>query len=142
MASFTAAIFATKQRPDDTEHSLFGYALLFEGSRPYWELHIDSHLISFVANPNHILEDGLWQLTEHCSKPVLDNKGIERGSKIKTIEEIHGETACTQARKELPQLLQKTNFSYKLISWPGAWLVNKEAVLAELRKSAIEIDSF
>ena len=46
MSAFAATIFATKPRRNDIEHSLTAYALLFEGERPVWEIHIEGKVVS------------------------------------------------------------------------------------------------
>jgi hypothetical protein len=51
MAEFTAALFATKERNPGQEHSLIAHALLFEGSRPCWEIHIGGMVFRFNPNP-------------------------------------------------------------------------------------------
>ena len=69
MSAFTAAIFATKPRTNNIEHSLNAYALLFEGERPVWEIHIERKVFQYVSNPENILEEGVMQLNKHCQPP-------------------------------------------------------------------------
>jgi len=61
-----AAIFATKPRTNDIEHSLNAYALLFEGERPVWEIHIEGKVFEYISSPEDILEEGVKELNKHC----------------------------------------------------------------------------
>ena len=67
MPAFSAAIFATRPRPMGDEHSLVAYALLFEGSRPHWELHVEDKVFRFIPDPPFIIEDGLAQIAAFTS---------------------------------------------------------------------------
>ena len=74
MAAFSAALFATQKRPDGQEHVLIAHALLFEGSRPYWELYIKGKIFRFIPDPEFQLEEGLWQLNSYCQIPEREYK--------------------------------------------------------------------
>ena len=58
MPAFSVAIFATRLRHMGDEHGLVAYALLFEGSRPHWELHVEDMVFRFIPDPPLLIEDG------------------------------------------------------------------------------------
>lgn len=122
MPEFSAAIFATKERPFGQEHSLQAYALLFEGSRPYWEVCIGGKTFRFIPNPDFILEDGLWQLNNYCQIPQAEYKYDVNENMPLTLEEEFGADICKQYRTAISKELIETGIHFKLIQWPGFWI--------------------
>ena len=141
MSSLTASLFATKPLSNDTEHKLTAYALLFKGSRPIWEIHIGSIVCRFQPHPNHILEDGLWQLNRHCQLPEAEYKQDMQNADPLSLEEAFGEEACLAARKTLTDNLLKTGQHFRLLTWPGVWLPNKETQIADWQKAGVPINT-
>ena len=109
MSAFTAAIFATKPRTNDIEHRLNAYALLFEGERPVWEIHIEGKVFQYISNPEHILEEGVMQLNKHCQPP---NQAID---------------------------LLHSGIHFTLLTWPGVYMPNKEAEIAKWQEQGVVI---
>ena len=109
MSAFTAAIFATKPRTNDIEHSLSAYSLLFEGERPVWEIHIEGKVFEYISSPDHILEEGVMQLNKHC-QPT--NQAIE---------------------------LLHSGIHFTLLTWPGVYMPNKDAQIAKWQKEGVII---
>ena len=109
MSAFTAAIFATKPRTNDFDHSLNGYALLFEGERPVWEIHIEGKVFQFISSPEHILEEGLMQLNTHCQP---DNQAID---------------------------LLHSGIHFTLLTWPGVWMPNKDEQITNWQKKGVNV---
>jgi len=109
MSAFTAAIFATKPRTNDIEHSLNAYALLFEGERPVWEIHIEGKVFQYISNPEDILEEGLIQLNKHCQPP---NQAID---------------------------LLHSGIHFTLLTWPGVYMPNKDAQIAKWQEEGVII---
>ena len=109
MSAFTAAIFATKPRRNDIEHSLNAYALLFEGERPAWEIHIEGKVLQYISSPEHILEEGVMQLNKHC-QPT--NQAID---------------------------LFHSGIHFTLLTWPGAYMPNKETEIAKWQQEGVII---
>lgn len=122
MPEFSAAIFATKERPFGQEHSLQAHALLFEGSRPYWEVFIGGKTFRFIPNPDFILEDGLWQLNNYCQIPDAEYKFDVNNNMPLTLEEEFGADVCKQYRTNISSELITTGIHFKLIQWPGFWI--------------------
>jgi hypothetical protein len=121
MASITAAIFATSIKTT-SEHNLHAFALLFEGSAPYWEIHVRDKIFRFIANPDFILEDGLWQLTDYCKIPYAEYKHDVHNNRPLTIEEEMGDDICTLRRENITLQLYENNLNYKIMTWPGVWM--------------------
>ena len=109
MSAFTAAIFATKPRTNDIEHSLNAYALLFEGERPVWEIHIEGKVFQYISTPEDILEEGVMQLNKHCQ---LSNQAID---------------------------LMHSGIHFTLLTWPGVYMPNKDAQIAKWQKEGVII---
>jgi hypothetical protein len=122
MPEFSAAIFATNERPFGQEHSLQAHALLFEGSRPYWEVYIGGKTFRFIPNPDFILEDGLWQLNNYCQIQESEYKFDINDNMPLTLEEEFGVDICKQYRTNISKELSITGFHFKLIQWPGFWI--------------------
>ena len=139
MSSFTASLFATK--PLTNEHRLSAYALLFEGSRPTWEIHIGGKIFRFNPHPDHILEDGLWQLNMYCQIPESEYKHDVHDAAPLTLEEEFGEEACLAARKTLTENLLKTGQHFRLLTWPGVWMPNKETQIANWQKAGVPMNA-
>ena len=139
MSSFTASLFATMPLID--EHRLIAYALLFEGSRPTWEIHIGSKVFRFNPHSDHILEDGLWQLNLYCQIPQAEYKHDVHNTAPLTLEEEFGEEACQSVRKNLAADLLKTGFHFRLVTWPGVWMPNKETQIADWQKAGVPINT-
>ena len=139
MSSFTASLFATK--PLTNEHRLSAYALLFEGSRPTWEIHIGGKIFRFNPHPDHILEDGLWQLNMYCQIPEAEYKHDVHDAAPFTLEEEFGEEACLAARKTLTDNLLKTGQHFRLLTWPGVWMPNKETQIANWQKAGVPMNA-
>ncbi len=109
MSAFTAAIFATKPRTKDIEHSLNAYALLFEGERPVWEIHIEAKVFQYISTPEDILEEGVMQLNKHCQPP---NQAID---------------------------LLHSGIHFTLLTWPGVYIPNKEAQITKWQEEEVII---
>ena len=109
MSAFTAAIFATKPRTNDIEHSLNAYALLFEGERPVWEIHIEGKVFQYISNPEDILEEGVMQLNKHC-QPT--NQALD---------------------------LLHSGIHFTLLTWPGVYMPNKNAQIAKWQEKGVLI---
>jgi hypothetical protein len=109
MSAFTAAIFATKPRINDIEHSLNAYALLFEGERPVWEIHIEGKVFQYISSPEHILEEGVMQLNKHC-QPT--NQAME---------------------------LLHSGIHFTLLTWPGVYMPNKDAQIEKWQEEGVII---
>jgi hypothetical protein len=109
MSAFTAAIFATKPRTKDIEHSLNAYALLFEGERPVWEIHIEGKVFQYISNPEDILEEGVMQLNTYC-QPA--NQAID---------------------------LLHSGIHFTLLTWPGVYMPNKDAQIAKWQEEGVII---
>jgi hypothetical protein len=139
MSSFTASLFATM--PLTNGHRLSAYALLFEGSRPTWEIHIGSKVFRFNPHSDHILEDGLWQLNLYCQIPQAEYKHDVHNTAPLTLEEEFGEEACQLVRKNLAADLLKTGFHFRLDTWPGVWMPNKETQIADWQKAGVPINT-
>ena len=139
MSSFTASLFATM--PLTNEHRLSAYALLFEGSRPTWEIHIGGKIFRFNPHPDHILEDGLWQLNMYCQIPEAEYKHDVHDAAPFTLEEEFGEEACLAARKTLTDNLLKTGQHYRLLTWPGVWMPTTDTQIADWQKAGVPINA-
>ncbi len=121
MPEVTAALFATKKRPHGQEHSLLAHALLFEGSRPYWEIYIGEKIFRFIANPHFLLEDGLWQLHSYCQISESEYKHDVSGNEPLTLEEEFGKDICKESRDTITNELKESDLHIKLVQWPGFW---------------------
>ena len=109
MSAFTAAIFATKPRTKDIEHSLNAYALLFEGERPVWEIHIEGKVFQHISSPENILEEGLQQLNTYCQ---TTNQAIN---------------------------LLHSGIHFTLLTWPGVYMPNKDEQIAKWQEEGVII---
>ena len=101
MPAFSAAIFATRPRPMGDEHSLIAYALLFEGSRPHWELHLEDKVFRFISEPPFIMEDGLAQIAAFTSGNARQWSADMQKSGASELWELLGEEQCQKLRENL-----------------------------------------
>jgi hypothetical protein len=122
MAEFSAALFATQERPDGPEHRLIAHALLFQGARPYWEVYIKEKLFRFIPHPEFQLEEGLWQLNSYCQIPENEYKFDVSNNAPLTLEEEFGEDTCKSSRDNIVADLLKSGIQIKLVKWPGNWM--------------------
>ncbi len=139
MPEFSAALFATFERPQGPEHGLIAQALLFEGSRPYWEIHIGGKKFLFIAHPDFILEDGLWQLNNYCQIPEYEYKHDVSGNAPLTLEEEFGEEICKQYRTNIVKDLSESGVHFKLIVWPGFWVNKWDAKIKKWQDASVKI---
>lgn len=140
MAEFTAALFATKERNPGQEHSLITHALLFEGTRPCWEMHIGVMVFRFNPNPEFILEDGLWQLNLYCNIPKDEYKYDVNNNEPLPLEEAFGEEECAEQRSNITKELCTTGNHFRLVTWPGVWMPNMENKLEAWQKEGVHIN--
>lgn len=138
MPEFTASIFATQSRTMSSAHSLSAYALLFEGSRPYWELYIRGSVIRFIAHPDYILEEGLSQLFMYLQIPDFELKHDESKSAF-TLEEEFGERACKEMRDQLIHEWEMIGCHIHLTTWPEVHMPRKKEQLDEWEKMGLRI---
>ena len=139
MPEFSAALFATQERPHGQEHSLIAHALLFEGSRPYWEIHIVGKVFRFIAHPDFILEDGLWQLNSFCQFPQKQYKVDANNTAPITLEEEYGEEVCSTSRVNIIKELMETGIYFKLVQWPGFWIDQWNEKIKTMQENGVEI---
>ena len=140
MPEFTAAIFATKNRPRGEEQSLIAHALLFEGSRPCWEIHIHDKVFRFIPNPGFIMEDGLWQLNDYCHISESEYKYDQHQNVPLTLEEEFGEAICAENRNSIATNLASNGVTFKLITWPGLAIHNLSKKIDVLKKAGVSIE--
>lgn len=142
MPAFTAAIFATTPRSGMSDgHGLWAYALLFEGSRPCWEIHIQDKLFRFIPHPDHILEEGLSQLTMYITMPQQDWRYDPTNRPPLTLLEELGPEICKQIRDELAEDLKASGLHFRVITWPDVWMPNLKKQVANWRKAGIKIEA-
>jgi hypothetical protein len=139
MPEFTAAVFATKERPFGNEHSLVAHALLFEGSRPYWEVHINEKIFRFIPHADFLLEDGLWQLISYCQIPESEYKHDVSNNTPVTLEEEFEADICKQARENIAKELAGTGLHFKLVQWPGVWLGQWKEKIKNMQEVGVNI---
>ena len=139
MPEFTAAIFATKERPFGQEHSYVAHAFLFEGSRPYWEIYINEKRFRFIPNPEFILEDVLWQLSMYCQIPEEEYKHDVHKNIPSILEEEFVEEHCNQMRSKLSEELLTTQLHYKIVQWPGFWINKWNNKVEALKEKGVAI---
>jgi hypothetical protein len=130
MPEFTAALFAKRERPHGQEYSLVAHALLFEGSKPYWEVYVGEKTFRFIAHPDHLLEDGLWQLNNYCQIPESELKYDVSINTPIPLELEFGEKICKEARNEIGKDLSAAGFHFTLVTWPGVWMPKLDEKLA------------
>ena len=141
MPEFTAALFAKRERPHGQEYSLVAHALLFEGSKPYWEIYIGEKIFRFIAHPDYILEDGLWQLNDYCQIPESEYKFDVSNNNPLTLEEEFGEEICKDERTGIAKSLADAGFHFTLITWPGVWMPKLEEKLAAWKSMGVNISN-
>jgi len=141
MPEFSAALFATQEKPFGKEHGLIAHALLFEGSRPYWEVHIGEKIFRFISHPDFLLEDGLWQLNNYCQIPASEYKYDVSGNAPLTLEEEFGEDICSEYRNNIVKELTETGIHYKLVTWPGVWMPKLDYKINNWQNAGINIIS-
>ena len=139
MPEFTAALFATRERPHGTEHGLVAHALLFESSRPCWEVHIGGKIFRFIPHPDFILEDVLWQLNNYCQIPESEYKHDVSENKPLTLEEEFGEETCKEARNNIAYELSKLSTHFKLITWPGVGIYDVKGKVKQFKDKDVYI---
>ena len=139
MPEFTAALFAKKERPHGQEFSLIAHALLFEGSKPYWEVYIGEKCFRFIGHPDFLLEDGLWQLNSYCQIPEAEYKHDVSYNNPLTLEEEFGEKICTDERTNIAKTLAEAGFHFTLVTWPGVWITKLEEKLVEWKTKGVNI---
>jgi hypothetical protein len=139
MPEFTAALFAKRERPHGQEYSLVAHGLLFEGSKPYWEVYVGEKLFRFIAHPDYLLEDGLWQLNNYCQIPESELKHDVSNNTPIPLEEEFGEKICMEARENIVEALIDGGFHFTLVTWPGVWMPRLEEKIAEWTPKGVNI---
>ncbi len=139
MPEFTAAIFATKNRPWGKEQSLIAHALLFEGSRPCWEIHIHDKVFRFIPSPSFIIEDALWQINDYCHISENEYKHDQHQNAPLTLEEEFGESICAESRNSITTQLANNGVNFRLITWPGLGIFNLSEKIDALKQAGVNI---
>jgi hypothetical protein len=141
MPSFTAAVFVTAPRTLDNEHRLVLHALLYEGSRPYWEVHLEDKLFRFIPHPQHILEDGLGQMVMYVSIPKHEWEGDVHNAPAEVLEEELGTATCKRLRDTLAQDMIATGCHYQVLLWPGGAesMANLPQQIAAFTKAGVPV---
>jgi hypothetical protein len=139
MPSFSAALFATTPRTFNNEQSLWAHAILKEGSRPCWEIHIHEKLFRFIPDARHIVEDGLWQLMDYCQIPQNELMYDVSGNAPLTLEEEFGEEICVARRAALGKDMIDSGLTISLVTWPGIEENMLNQNLDRLKQSGINI---
>lgn len=139
MPAITASLFATQQRSNGPEESLIAHALLFEGGRPYWEIHIGGKIFRFISNPDFLLEDGLWQLNSYTQIPESEYQYDVSENEPISIEEEFGEADCQEARQNISKLLTEKDIHFKLVTWPGVWIPELDLKIKKLKAAGVNI---
>jgi len=116
MASFTAALFVTQQRPMDEEHNLSVHALLFEGHMPKWNIIFSGKQYQLIPDPSFILEDCLLFIDDLVRNQSLESKVIE---KTNLIDDLYTIDELASKRSKISLYLGFYPFHVKLIVWPG-----------------------
>ena len=141
MPSFSAAIFITRPRPFGTEQNLVAHALLLEGHRPHWQMHMEDEIFRFIPDPLHIIEDGLLQLLPKNLEAFLEKcKQSTADTSAPVLSELYGESACNELRQDLTGQLQEYDFKYRIITWPGAGLSKLNQQIMDWQKAGVAIE--
>lgn len=141
MPAFTAAVFVTAPRPMDNEHSLRAYALLYEGSRPHWELHIENRVFRFIPDPAFILEDALAQLHMYITMPGKEWQYDPDVDAAVDLSEELGEEMCQDMRDTLSADLSAHDLYYRIITWPGVHMPGLRSKVEDWKKAGAKIEA-
>lgn len=136
MAAFSAALFATGDRPDNHETSLIAYALLFEGSKPFWELHMQGEHYLVFADPEHILDDGIWMLYSLCNEFRTGAKAIMKAGEIFETCNHFDAKAREEKHREAKTGLVCSGIHLQLINFPGSSLAGQEKAVEEIKEDS------
>jgi hypothetical protein len=139
MAQLSTAIFATRLRPDGQEKHLAAHALLHWGARPYWQIFIGPKKFNFIPDPEHMLEDGLWQLSVYCQMNELEYLSDPTDMPPLTLEEEFGDEVCKDARKKLAEDLKKTEIQFYIVSWSTAPIFNASTLVDDLQQKGASV---
>lgn len=145
MPSFSAAIFVTSKRPLSDEQDLEAYAFLFEGSRPYWEIHIDQELFRFIPDPSFMFEEGVWQLLAYCKRSDERVLLKPNSSGAALLSDHFSEEELSKARQGISSRVGISGYSFALLNMPGSGITGKEKELVnwqDAKKTLKEIKSF
>lgn len=140
MPAFTAAIFATTLRSNGPDCSLQAYALLFEGSRPHWELHIANKVFRFIPDPAFIMEDALAQLHLYSTMPGKEWQYDPQTDAAVVLNEELGEDGCAELRQTLVADLAAQNLHYRIISWPGLAMPALRSKVEAWQKAGVQME--
>lgn len=140
MPAFSAAIFATRPRPMGDEHSLVAYALLFEGSRPHWELHIEDKVFRFIPDPPFIIEDGLAQIAAFTSGNAKQWSDDMQKRGATELWEFLGEDQCNELRENLVKDLSVLGLHCRIITWPGIAMPELAGKVESWKKLGVEVE--
>jgi hypothetical protein len=137
MPEFSAALFATIQRPNSEEHSLLAHAILLEGSRPYWEVYVNEKMYRFISIPDFILEEGLWQLMHYCQHTEKEHPSQHINPM--TLDQKFGADIYQKSLDNLHIDLKESGIEFKLIQWPGYWVNKWNEKIETLQKHGVSI---
>jgi len=140
MPAFSAAIFATRPRPMGDEHSFIAYALLFEGSRPHWELHVEEKVFRFIPDPTFIMEDGLAQIAAFTSGNAKQWSTDMQKSGAPLLWELLGEDHCKELRENLVEDLSALGLHCRIITWPGIAMLELAGKVEKWNKLGVEVE--
>ena len=140
MPAFSAAIFATRPRPMGDEHSLVAYALLFEGSQPHWELHIEEKVFRFIPDPPFIMEDGFAQIAAFASGNAKQWSADMQKSGAPELWELLGKEQCQKLRENLVEDLSAQGLHCRIITWPGIAMPELGRKVEKWNKLGVEVE--
>jgi len=139
MPTFTAALFATTNRQHQPEQSIRAHAILTEGHRPCWEIHVGDKIFRFIPDTRHIIEDGIWQLMDYCQIPEYEYAHDVHYNAPITLEEEFGRETCVSRRATLTKDLIDAGINISLMTWPGIDEYPLNESLSKLKEADINI---
>jgi hypothetical protein len=119
MTNILSIITATQLHPNKEDHQLIGQAILVDGRRPHWELHMRDRVINFIPDANHLVEEGLSQLNTYTQIPHSMYSDDPNYNIPDTLVNEFGEEECQQLRAELEKDLFNSELHFTLQCSPS-----------------------
>ena len=100
---------------------------------------IRDRIFNYIANPQFLLEETLWQLQPYTQIPFADYSFYVNNNLPNLLENEYEEDDIKQGRCNLVSDSKAGNHTYSMITWPGFDLYESAIVIDELKNVGANI---
>lgn len=139
MPNILCAIYATQIQPNRIDQTLIATAHIYDGDKPCSQIIIRDRIFNFVADPQYLLEETLWQLQTYTQIPFADYSFDVNNNLPDLLENEYEEDDIKEGRCNLVSDLKAGSLSYSMIAWPGMDLYEPAIVIDTLKNAGANI---